>query len=105
MERHWLERQDVFTGFVHWFNLFLESARRTYRAKLTVGVYDDIHSVGDACCYTTNGGDEGSCLKFTADADGSSVGRHTSITDKDVAAAGGEVEAGQIAERDVAATG
>jgi hypothetical protein len=76
VERHWLERQDVFTAFFHRFNPFLESARRTYRAKLAVGVYDDIYSVG----------------------------RHASITDDDVAAAGGDVKAGHIAERGVAAT-
>ena len=54
-------------GFIHRFGLRLEPTRRTDRAKLSVGVDDDIYSVGDARCHATNRGDKGSRLKFAVD--------------------------------------
>ena len=35
---HRLERQDRFAGFIHRFNLVLESLRRSRNAKLSTGV-------------------------------------------------------------------
>ena len=41
VERYRLERQDRFAGFLHRFNLFLESPGRTHRAKLAGVRHDD----------------------------------------------------------------
>jgi len=41
--------------------------------------------------------------EFAADADCVGVVRRTAVTDQDVAAAGRDVDSGQIAERDIAA--
>ena len=53
------ERQDRFAGFVHWFDVFLESLRGSRNAKLAAGVYDNC---GTCNRYTTDAGDKGSSV-------------------------------------------
>src|SRR4029077_5609541 len=48
VKRYWLKCQDCFTGFVHRFNLLLESPRGTDRAQLALGV--DQHGYGVVLC-------------------------------------------------------
>ena len=103
VERDWLERQDSFTGVVHWLNLFLEPARRTQRAQLAVAV-DQHWYCRPAGCHATNAGDKGFDLR-TADADRRRLAGKTNVTNIDVAIACGKRCPCTIAQRDVEVAG
>jgi hypothetical protein len=84
LKGHGLECQDRFARFVHRFNLFFGSARRTHRAQLTSRVYYNWHSIHISGCHPTNASNEGACLIGVADADGASVASLTIAADNDV---------------------
>jgi hypothetical protein len=105
LKRHRFKRQDGFAGFVHRFDFLFESARGAERAELAVGVYDDIYSVGEARCHTTNGGDKGSRLKFVADADRARLASDTKVADIDIVTARGEIGTGELSKGDVEVAG
>src|SRR5438105_13893760 len=70
---------------------------------MTAGVYDNCYTSCNGCL--TDAGDIGRRLRsYRADADGAVVGSITSVADIDIAIARGEIEAGDIAQCDVAAT-
>ena len=97
MERHRLERQERFAGFVHRFNLFLEPARGAGGPELTVDIYKDWQGVSTSGRHAANAGDKGSCLK-KADASGVRITGFTRVTDIDIVVAGGEILAGTSAQ-------
>jgi hypothetical protein len=91
VESHWLKREHGFAGLIHWFDLLLKSPRRTHRAQLAVGVYNDTYGVGNSRCHTTNGSDKGSCLRFAPDTDGAGFAGKTKVANVDIVIAGGEI--------------
>ena len=105
MERHRLERQERFAGFVHRPNLFLEPARSAGGPELTVDIYEDRQGVSTSGRHPANAGDKGSCLKNRADASGVPITGDTSVTDSDIAVARGESLAGTSAQGCVIGSG
>jgi len=70
---------------------------------MTAGVYDNWYTSGN-CCPTDAGDIGGRLRSCLADADGAVVGSSTSVADIDITIARGDIDAGEIAQCDVAAT-
>src|SRR6266550_3313836 len=66
MKRHRLERVDEFTGLIHRFDLLLKPARRTHRAELAGGVYEDRDGVCVCSCNSTNAADKAAVAHIRA---------------------------------------
>jgi hypothetical protein len=66
MKRDRFERQDGFAGLIHWFNVFLKSARRIHRAELAGGVDQHWYRVSVCCCYAPNISDKAAVVYVSA---------------------------------------
>ena len=95
---------DRFAGFVHRFDLFLETCRGDCCAEFSIGI--DVNGNAATGGFPTDSRDKGGRLSFfLADADGVGLGRNTNIADVDVIIARGEISTGSCAQGDIEAAG
>src|SRR5204863_10205577 len=98
------QRKDCFAGFVHRRNRLLETHRGCGGAKVTTVIYEDRYAGRHR--HAENSGDKSVLVSWSgADANPGEITSHTSVADIDIVAAGGEIEAGVKAQRDVAGAG
>src|SRR5262249_16353778 len=87
------------TSFVHWFDLILETRGRSHSSELAL-LADDYRYPCN--CDSSDAGHKGSRLcSVCADADPTRVAQKSIITDIDVVAASGDLDAGLMAYRDI----
>src|SRR4029453_10512793 len=94
VKRHWLEGQDCFAGFFHGLYLRFESARRTKRTELSVGIDQDRYGVGVLSLNAANTFDK------TGIAD-----VFTDTTNANGVAGGNNISPGIVAQGDIAVAG
>ena len=104
-ERNGLQCEDRFVGFVHPLNILFVSSGGLDRAELAIGVDEDAYPAIRR--FAVDAGDKRPLLcPRLADANGiriASGAEHTS-PNNDIIAAGGKIETGSIAQRNVEAT-
>jgi len=101
-EGHRFQRQDRVAGFIHRFDVFLESRRGCGRAEMTTAIYDNCYACWNGC--PTDAGDKRSSLcSFLADTNGIGFPAKTVVAYIDIVTARGEVDAGGRAQCDVVA--
>ena len=106
MKRHRLQRQDGFTGFVHWFNIVLEPLRRGSRSQFSKAIDSHDQRGGRIDCRPVNAIDKCVlCRLRNADAGRIRLAKSTPVTDVDIIIACGKVGTCANANCDVAAAG